>query len=79
MSLGSVATTQTGVITGIVLMRGFGFLQLPDGRRVFLHSTALRGGLTLDQLSPGDRLTFEMIETDKGLRAVRATRAPEAS
>ena len=51
--------------------RGFGFIRPDDGRDdVFFHQSAL-GGLSIDQLRQGDRVSFEA-EPDprgKGMRA----------
>ena len=50
--------------------KGFGFIEQEDGPDVFLHITALnfdRDGSRL--LSNGDRVSFDVVDAEKGLRA----------
>ena len=48
--------------------RGFGFLAT-DGNDLFFHSSALEG-VTFDQLSEGQAVTYEIGEGQKGPQAV---------
>lgn len=52
--------------------RGYGFITpespRPEGRDVFVHVTQIRGGVK--ELVPGDRVTFDITQTEKGIAAV---------
>lgn len=55
--------------------RGFGFIA-PEGQEkdVFFHSTALVGA-SFEELQVGDKVSFEIEDSDKGPRAVNVQRA----
>lgn len=55
--------------------RGFGFIA-PEGqdKDVFFHSSALVD-VTFDELRDGDKVTFDMEDSEKGPRAVNVRRA----
>lgn len=46
--------------------RGFGFITGDDGKDVYVHTTAIEGGVAL---SPGDLVEYEVETSDRGLRA----------
>ncbi|MFH1751007.1 MAG: cold shock domain-containing protein [Candidatus Micrarchaeota archaeon] len=46
--------------------RGFGFITGEDGKDVYVHSTAIEGGVALEV---GDAVEYEVEESDRGLRA----------
>lgn len=46
--------------------KGFGFIQGDDGKDYFVHSTALKEGVSLQENS---RVSFEAVEGDRGLKA----------
>ena len=46
--------------------KGFGFIQGEDGEDYFVHQSALPEGT---QLQENDRVTFEVVETDRGKQA----------
>ena len=48
--------------------KGFGFLEGPDGRDVFVHYTQIRGE-GFRSLKDGEQVQYELIEGDKGLQA----------
>ncbi len=48
-------------------MKSFGFIQIEEGKDVFVHRNALEQGTVLRE---GDRVEFEIEETDKGPQAV---------
>ncbi len=48
-------------------MKSFGFIQMEEGKDVFVHRNALEQGTVLRE---GDRVEFEIEETDKGPQAV---------
>jgi CspA family cold shock protein len=47
-------------------MKSFGFIQMEEGKDVFVHRNALEQGTVLRE---GDRVEFEIEETDKGPQA----------
>jgi CspA family cold shock protein len=47
--------------------KGFGFLTRDDGGEVFVHSSALPGGVTT--LRPGQRIEFGVVEGRRGQQA----------
>jgi len=54
--------------------RGFGFIKV-DGQEkdIFFHSKELVG-VTFDSLREGDKVTFEIAESPKGLNAVKVSK-----
>lgn len=46
--------------------KGYGFIQGEDGEDVFVHRTALPMGVFLNE---GDKVEFEIEESDRGPRA----------
>ena len=55
--------------------RGFGFIT-PDGetKDIFFHSTKL-SGVTFDELAVAERVTFDIVQGDKGPAAENVSRA----
>jgi cold shock CspA family protein len=47
----------------------YGFIELPNGGAVFIHVRALLNGHALEV---GAQVTFRLVETERGLRAVDA-------
>lgn len=45
--------------------KGFGFIQQDDGKDVFVHYTAIQGD-GFKTLAEGDRVSFEVVEGQKG-------------
>jgi cold shock protein len=59
----------TGTIKNLT-DKGFGFIAAEgQEKEIFFHSSALVG-VTYDQLSVGDAVSFEVEESDKGPRAI---------
>ena len=55
--------------------KGFGFISREgEVKDLFFHSKELKG-VTFDELKVGDAVTFEVIETEKGLAATNVSRA----
>ncbi len=55
--------------------RGFGFIAREgETKDLFFHSKDL-SGVTLDELKVGDAVTFEVVDGQKGLAAVKVQRA----
>ncbi len=65
----------TGTIKSLVADKGFGFIIPEDGgKELFFHSSALVG-VTYADLAAGDKVTYEVEESDKGPRAANVNRA----
>ncbi len=48
--------------------KGYGFIEAPDGREVFVHYSDI-GGEGFKTLDEGDPVTFDVVEGEKGPRA----------
>jgi cold shock protein len=48
--------------------KGFGFISGEDGKEYFVHSTGLMEGA---EISEGDKVTFEVVQGDRGPKAER--------
>lgn len=46
--------------------KGYGFIQSDDGKDVFVHHSAVQEGIFIRE---GDRVSFELIKTEKGMQA----------
>ena len=61
--------TANGIVKWFNTNKGFGFILTEDKREIFVHySDILVDGFR--NLTEGDRVTFRISETGKGLRAV---------
>lgn len=54
--------------------KGFGFIAQDTGQDVFVHHTSIMGG-GFKTLNEGEMVTFEVITSDKGLKAQNVQRA----
>jgi len=54
--------------------KGFGFLSCEDGIDYFCHHSNISGD-GFKTLSEGEKVTFDIEESDKGPRAINVTRA----
>jgi len=54
--------------------KGFGFIADDAGQDVFVHHTSIMGG-GFKTLNEGEMVTFEVITSDKGLKAQNVHRA----
>ena len=55
--------------------RGFGFISREgETKDLFFHSKELQG-VTFDQLKVGDKVTFEVVDGEKGPAATNVSRA----
>jgi cold shock protein len=54
--------------------KGFGFIAQDTGQDVFVHHTSIMGG-GFKTLNEGEDVTFEVIASDKGLKAQNVERA----
>ena len=48
--------------------KGFGFIAGEDGKEYFVHSTGLMEGVEINE---GDKVTFEVVQGDRGPKAER--------
>ncbi len=62
-----------GTVKWFNKVKGFGFIERPDGDDVFVHYKAIvQDGYK--ELNDGDKVQFEVQETPKGLSAVNVSR-----
>lgn len=63
-----------GTIKKLIADKGFGFIAREgEAKDLFFHSKEL-SGITFEELREGDKVTFEVIETEKGLAATKVSR-----
>ncbi|MBI2669544.1 MAG: cold shock domain-containing protein [Candidatus Yanofskybacteria bacterium] len=63
-----------GTIKTLVRDRKFGFISREgEEKDLFFHSEGLNG-VTFDELNEGDKVTFEVVEGEKGPAAKNVTR-----
>mgnify|MGYP001602943178 CR=1 FL=1 len=72
----------TGIIKTLIVEKNFGFITPtdaegnPNGEKdVFFHASALSGGLQFAELQKGDKVSFDVEDSDKGPRAANVARA----
>jgi cold shock protein len=58
--------------------KGFGFILQDSGRDIFVHYSNVTGK-GFKTLSPGDEVTFELIDSEKGPKAQNVQRAETPS
>lgn len=58
----------TGAVKWFNASKGYGFIQLDDGRDVFVHFSAIRSN-GYRTLKEGQRVEFTLKDGDKGLQA----------
>ncbi len=63
----------TGTVKWFDSKKGYGFITADNGQDVFVHYTGIAGNgfRTLDE---GERVSFNVTESDKGLKAVDVER-----
>lgn len=64
----------TGCVKWFNSRRGYGFITTEDGRDAFVHFSAINMD-GYKQLDAGQKVEFDLINTDKGLQAVNVTAA----
>jgi cold shock protein len=55
--------------------KGFGFIAQDTGQDVFVHHTSITGG-GFKTLEEGEVVTFDIVSSDKGLKAQNVQRTP---
>ncbi len=68
-----MAERVTGVVKWFNTVKGYGFLQQPNGPDVFVHYSAIRGD-GFKNLEEGMRVEFSIVEGPKGLQAADVVR-----
>jgi CspA family cold shock protein len=64
----------TGTIKTLISDKGFGFISREgETKDLFFHSKELKG-VTFDELQVGDKVSFEVIEGEKGPAATGVSR-----
>ena len=63
-----MAERQTGTVKWFNATKGYGFITLDDGPDVFVHYSGIQGE-GYRSLEEGQRVEFEVVETDKGPQA----------
>ncbi len=58
-----------------LMPKGYGFIEVEEqDDDVFFHSNELEGA-SFEELKEGDKLSFELVDSEKGPNAVNVTRA----
>ncbi len=60
----------TGTVRKLVSDRGFGFITAEDGKDYFFHRDGLDATMDFDRLVGGEKVTFDVQNSPKGLRAI---------
>lgn len=59
---------KTGIVKWFDANKGYGFITSDEGEDIFVHYTAI-SGTGYRSLEEGQRVTFEVIQSDKGPQA----------
>ena len=60
-----------GTIKKVVADRGFGFIAAEDGVEYFFHRSGMDSSVNFESLNGGERVSFEIEQSQKGPRAAR--------
>ena len=60
-----------GTVKFFNMRKNFGFITGDDGKDYFVHSSGLTEGTSLNE---GDKVSFEVVEGDKGEKAEKVTK-----
>lgn len=64
---------ETGNVKWFAQDKGYGFIRRQSGPDVFVHHSAIQGS-GFKTLSEGEEVEFEVVEEDRGLKAINVTR-----
>jgi len=64
---------QSGTVKWFNSSKGFGFITKEDGSDIFVHYSAIEAD-GYKSLEEGDKVEFEVQETEKGFQAVKVTK-----
>ncbi|MDA8204280.1 MAG: cold shock domain-containing protein [Chloroflexi bacterium] len=67
----------SGTVKKIVSDRGFGFIAGEDGKEYFFHRSGVQQSLDFDRLAGGERVTFDVQQSDRGPRAANVRAAQD--
>lgn len=62
-----------GTVKWFDAKKGFGFIQQEEGEDVFVHHNEIQGG-GYKSLNEGDKVTFDVEQGDKGLKATNVVK-----
>ncbi|HOX03303.1 MAG TPA: cold-shock protein [Candidatus Paceibacterota bacterium] len=62
-----------GIVKWFDNRKGFGFISFEEGKDVFVHHTSIVGK-GYHTLNEGEKVTFELMQGEKGLRASNVQR-----
>lgn len=63
-----------GIVKWFSDQKGFGFIEQESGKDVFVHHSAISGS-GFKTLTEGDRVSFDVEPTDRGLKAKNVTKS----
>jgi len=63
---------ETGVVKWFDVKKGYGFIKREEGNDVFVHYSSIQGD-EFRKLEEGQKVTFIVSETEKGLQAQDVT------
>lgn len=61
---------ETGKVKWFDSLRGYGFIELTEGKDVFVHFSAIRNDV-FKNLEDGQEVELDVVEGEKGLKAER--------
>ena len=73
-SKGVNCSMPSGTVKWFDNKKGYGFIAQSTGEDVFVHHTSIEGE-GFKTLNEGEAVTFEVINTDRGLKAQNVTKA----
>lgn len=65
----------TGVVKWFDNERGYGFISSKEGQDVFVHHSQVKEKTHNKDLHEGESVTFDVIDTEKGLNAINVQKS----